>query len=125
MKNLSKKNLLPIVIIGLVILCGHASIAQNKWSAELRSGVNYATKKLGTQTLKAGYGFEGIITYRFIEHLAIYTGWSWNNFPSSQILEGSKLNFNETGYSAGLQFIHPFPDSNISYLIKVGGFTII
>jgi hypothetical protein len=37
------------------------------------------------------------------------------------MLEGSELNFNETGYSAGLQFIHPFPDSNISYLVKVGG----
>jgi opacity protein-like surface antigen len=115
-----KKNLLAIVIASVVIMCAQPAVAQKRWSFELRSGVDFATEKLGDETLKTGYGFEGTLAYQFIPSLGIYGGWSWNNFASDQTFEGNKLDFNETGYCAGLQLIHPFRNSKISYMLKGG-----
>ena len=115
-----KKNLLATVMFSILIMCAQSAIAQKRWSVELRGGANYATKKLGNESLKMGYGFEGTLAYQFIPNLAVYGGWSWNNFPSNQTFEGSKLDFNETGYCFGLQFIQPLGNSKTSYMLKGG-----
>src|SRR5690606_11453250 len=71
--------------------------------------------------LKTGFGAEGVLAYRFIQHMAVYAGWSWNKFGSDQQLNGTNLDFEETGYTYGLQFVHPIGASKINYLIRVGG----
>jgi hypothetical protein len=38
-----------------------------------------------------------------------------------QSFAGSDASFEETGYTFGLQFIHPIGESNISYLARAGG----
>ncbi|MPR31866.1 outer membrane beta-barrel protein [Salmonirosea aquatica] len=95
--------------------------AQNRWSIEFRPGVNFATKKLADADLKTGFGAGAIISYRFLPHLGLYTGWSWNRFNASQSFAGVETDFEETGYNYGLQFIHPIGDSRINYLIRAGG----
>ncbi len=109
-------------VIGLIlILSSQSADAQKKWSFELKPGVNFPTKDLHDAKLKTGFSFEGVLAYRFMPHLAAYAGWSWNKFNADKSFAGNDTDFEETGYSFGLQFIQPFPNSNISYLIKAGG----
>lgn len=117
----TKKRLVTIAIAVVTLFATHVSFAQDRWSFEFRPGVNFATKKLGDANLKTGFGFEGTIAYRFMPHLAVYGGWSWNKFESDQSLAGTKLGFEETGYTYGLQFIHPIGESKINLLARAGG----
>jgi hypothetical protein len=93
---------------------------QKRWAIEARGGANYAINKLGDANLDVGYGFEGTVAFRFIGPLAVYGGWGYNHFTSDQYFEGSKLDFDETGYTFGLQLINSFPNSKVGYLIKGG-----
>jgi opacity protein-like surface antigen len=114
----SKKN----ILITLVALSCGTLFAQDKWSIEVRPAVNFATKDLGDANLKTGYGFEAAIGYRFIPHLGAYAGWGWNQFKSDgSSFVGSEADFEETGYTFGLQFVHPIGNSGLSYLIRAGG----
>ena len=116
-----RKCLAPLLLSLTFLVFSNAAFAQNKWSIEVRPGVNFATKDLGNANLKTGFGFEGTINYRFIPHLSAYAGWGWNKFAADQSFAGVKNDFDETGYTFGLQFIHPSEKSKLSYLIEVGG----
>lgn len=104
----------------VALLFSNGLIAQRNWSFEFRPGVNFATKKLGDASLKTGFGFEGTIAYKFMPHLGAYAGWSWNKFAADNSFMGRNLDFEETGYTLGLQFIHPIAKSNIHYLLRGG-----
>lgn len=119
MKNY--RNILAAVIGLILILSSQSADAQKKWSFELKPGVNFPTKDLHDAKLKTGFGFEGVLAYRFMPHLAAYAGWSWNKFNADKSFAGNDTDFEETGYSFGLQFVHPFPNSSISFLLKAGG----
>lgn len=95
--------------------------SEDRWSFEFRSGASYSTKDLGDAELGAGFGFEGTFAYRLMPHLSAYAGWGWNQFSADQSFAGSDLDFEETGYTFGLQFIHPIGDSRLNYLVRAGG----
>ena len=116
---------IKVFAFGLLLL-SFASItyAQSKWSAELRPNVNFATKDLGVAELKTGVGFEAAIGYRFMPHLGAYAGWGWNQFKSDTpaTFPGSgDTEYELTGYTFGLQFIHPIAETSTSYLVRIGG----
>ena len=115
------RNFLAAVIGLILILSSQSADAQKKWSFELKPGVSFPTKDLHDAKLKTGFGFEGVLAYRFMPHLAAYAGWSWNKFNADKSFAGNDTDFEETGYSFGLQFVHPFPNSSISFLLKAGG----
>jgi len=115
-----KKLLLTIVALTLLTVFNQ-SRAQDKWSLELRPGVNYATQDIADANLELGFGTELTIAYRFMPHLAAYAGWSYNNFAVDQSFAGPDASFEETGYTFGLQFIHPIGESGLSYLVRAGG----
>lgn len=115
-----KKLFIAIAIIVLTTTLNQ-TLAQDKWSLELRPGVNYAVKDISDADLKLGFGGELTIAYRFMPHLSAYAGWSYNNFAVDQSFAGPDASFEETGYTFGLQFIHPIGESNISYLVRAGG----
>jgi opacity protein-like surface antigen len=112
---------LTIFTVIALLMIAHTTFAQRKWSFELRPGVNFATKDLGDASLKTGFGIEGSIAYQFMPQLGAYAGWGWNKFSADQSFAGSKMDFNETGYCFGLQFVRPFKNSAVSYMIKGGG----
>lgn len=115
-----KKLLLTIVAVTLLTLFNQ-SYAQDKWGLEFRPGVNYATQDIADADLGLGFGAELTIAYRFMPHLAAYAGWSYNNFAADQSFAGADASFEETGYTFGLQFIHPIGESDIKYLVRAGG----
>jgi hypothetical protein len=115
------KQILSIVAAILIVFVQQKLIAQEKWSVEFRPGIDVATKKIADADIGTGFGFEGTIAYRFMPHLAAYTGWSWNNFSAEKYFAGEDGSFEETGYTFGLQFIHPIGKSKINYLLRIGG----
>lgn len=115
------KKLLLITVTLALIFAINQSIAQDRWSLELRPGVNYATQDISDADLGLGFGAELTVAYRFMSHLAAYAGWSYNNFAVDQSFAGTDASFEETGYTFGLQFIHPIGDLDIKYLLRAGG----
>lgn len=115
-----KQSLLTIAALMLFSLFSQ-SYAQNRWSLELRPGINYATQDISDADLGLGFGAELTIAYRFMPHLAAYAGWSYNNFAVDQSFAGADASFEETGYTFGLQFIHPIGESEIKYMVRAGG----
>ncbi len=103
------KSLKKSVLVFVVLLMNGAIFAQENWSAELRPGINFATQDLGNAELKTGFGFEATIGYRFMPHLGAYVGWGWNQFKSdnASFAGTGDTDFEETGYTFGLQFVHP------------------
>ncbi|HET7117945.1 MAG TPA: outer membrane beta-barrel protein [Hanamia sp.] len=116
------RNVFKALFSGLLLLAfSNNAVAQKKWSIEARPGVNFVTKDLGDAKLKTGFGIEGTVNYRFMPHLSAYAGWGWNKFAADESFAGTKNDFEETGYTFGLQFIHPFETGKLSYLVEVGG----
>lgn len=108
----------------LVALIFNTSFAQDKWSVELRPGVNFATTDLADAELQTGFGAELSLGYKFMPHLGAYIGWGWNQFKSenSNFVGTGDTDFEETGYTFGLQFVKQFSeDSKLSYLLRAGG----
>jgi hypothetical protein len=120
-KDFTGKTLASIFIAIAMVCISNISFAQERWSFEFRPGVNFATQKLGEANLNTGFGAEGTFAYRFMPNLSVYAGWSWNKFGSDQKVDGTNLNFEETGYTYGLQYIHPLGDSKVNLLMRAGG----
>ncbi len=116
------KNLKNFVVATILIMLTSTILAQEKWALELRPNLNFPTDKIGDTDLKTGFGFEVAINYNFIEHVGVYAGWGWNQFKSDTSGGVEDFDFEETGYTFGLQFIHPIGTSdNLSYLVRAGG----
>lgn len=106
----------------LLLFIAQFATAQNRWSLEVRTGPSFATRDLGDAHLGVGFGFEGTIAHRITpQHLYGYAGWGWNQFSADRSFAGNEVQFEETGYTFGLQFIHPFGLSKLNFMLLVGG----
>jgi hypothetical protein len=108
-------------IAGVCLLTPSAFVtAQDGWDITLRPAVNFPVKEFGGSKLVMGVGLEGAFSYRFFTNFNLYIGYSWNGFFSDESFAGPKVSFQETGYSAGLQFIQPIGESDFSYFVGAG-----
>jgi opacity protein-like surface antigen len=111
-------------ILGLMILLSSGAFAQSsekRFGFELNSGVSLPVSELDNSKLNTGFGFEGIFHYRFMPHLGAYAGWGWNRLSADNSFAGENVDFEETGYVVGLQFMHPIGNSPFSYFVRGGG----
>lgn len=115
------KKLIATTIILMIVWVTYKVEAQDRWNLELRSGASFSTKDLGNADLGTGLGFESTVAYRFMPHLAAYAGWGWNKFSSDNSFAGSDIDFEETGYTFGFQFVHPISETSLFYLVRAGG----
>lgn len=104
----------------LLLLLSFQMNAQERWAVEFRPQVNFPTQQPDAFDLSTGYGFEATLSYNFMPHLGVYAGWGWNNFQVDEDFEIEDLEFEETGYSFGLRYMHPFTTS-MSYFVGAGG----
>lgn len=95
--------------------------AQQHWYLSVEPGINIATTKLGDAKPDAGFGLEGSVNYRFLKHVYVYGGWSWNKFYADKSFAGNDVDFEESGYTLGLKYLHPIKKSSINYVIEGGG----
>lgn len=107
-----------LILISFMVISNFVT-AQNRFSVAIRPAANFPAKDLSNTNLKTGFGFEGTITYKFLPQLGAYAGWGWNHFAADKSFAGTDMDFEETGYSLGLQFIHPIENSKLKY--QVGG----
>lgn len=114
-----KKHLSAIVVV-LLFAFSQTALAQGKLGLELRSGASFATENLGDAELNTGFGFEGVLDYRFMPHLGAYVGWGWNRFAANESFAGKEVDFEETGYVFGLEFNHPIGTTTLAYYIRGG-----
>jgi opacity protein-like surface antigen len=115
------KNTLSIMLSIVFLISIKNLQAQDEFSFEFRLNGSNVTSDITDADMDLGYGFEGTLAYRFLPHLAAYAGWGWNQFPTDNFIPEVKTDFEETGYTFGLQFIHPFTDINLNYIIRAGG----
>lgn len=115
-----KKEILTIIIL-IIIWIPYNLSAQERWNLEFRSGASFSTENFRNTDMQTGFGFECTIAYRFMPHLAVYAGWGWNKFSADNSFAGANIDFEETGYTFGFQFVHPISETSLSYLIRAGG----
>jgi len=117
------KVILLITTVLLILVFFGSAYSQNNLNITFRPGANFPMNDLGTTELSNGScGFETTIAYKFMPHLQVYGGWGSNWFTENEPNDDSELRFVETGYSFGLQFIHPMsPESKLNYMIGGGG----
>lgn len=109
------------ILILVMLLSFHTLLAQDRLSFEIRPDIGFATQELGDANLSPGFGVEGTFAYRFIPHLSAYAGWSWQQFTADESFAGANIDVEETGYTLGLQFIHPLGTLPLSYFVRGGG----
>ncbi len=111
------------VLVGLLAVFASApAAAQGYWGVEFRGGADFATQDLADAQLGTGIGLEGTLTYRFMPHLAAYAGWGWQHFSSdNDSFAGAEVDVEETGYTFGLQFVHPLGSAPVGYFVRGGG----
>jgi len=113
-----KTTVLTLLFLAAV-LAPQALTAQDKWSFELRPGVNFPTTEIADSELNTGFGAEFTFGYRFMEHLGAYAGWGWNRFVQENPIGDTDVEM--TGYTFGLRFIHPINESSFAYMLRGGG----
>lgn len=97
--------------------------AQQRWTIDLRAAAAAPTQKLATTELDAGLGLSGTVAFRLQQHLHLYAGWDWMHFKADDSFAGSDVDFEETGYTFGLRFEHPFRGESrgLAYRLEGGG----
>jgi opacity protein-like surface antigen len=79
---------------------------QSRFSLELGANVAVPVQDFGNADLETGLGFGANVRYRIQPHLAAYAGWEWQHFTTEVL--AAELDVEETGYTFGLRFEHPF-----------------
>jgi hypothetical protein len=116
------RRILVLFVWTLIMLFSIQVKAQDRFSLQLRPSFSIATVDPDNENLNTGYGFDGIAAYRFMPHVSVYAGWGWNKFSVDQSFAGADKDFEETGYTFGLQYIHPFSQtSSLDYFVRGGG----
>lgn len=115
------------IVLGLAAAALVASAtslpAQQRWTVDLRAAVAAPTQKLATTELDVGLGFGGTVAFRLQQQLHLYAGWDWTHFQADDSFAGSDVDFEETGYTFGLRFEHPFrgEGQGLGYRLEGGG----
>jgi len=113
------KTLLTFAITSCVLV---TNLAAQRLTLDLRGVVATPTADLADADLSTGAGFGATIAYRIQPHLHLYGGWDWMRFAADESFAGPEPDFEETGYTFGLRFEHPFRESSRTmYRIEAGG----
>ena len=108
------------ILAVILLLLSLPLSAQEKWAVEIRPQVNFPTQQPELFDFQTGYGFDVLLSYKFMPHLSAYAGWGWNTFGIDEETKPGDFEVDETGYSLGLRFIRPI-SGRMSYLAGVGG----
>jgi hypothetical protein len=106
--------------VAFLLLFSISSHAQDKFSFSIKAGLGIPTQDLGNTEIKAGFGYEGVMGYQMTSLLSVYAGWSHQFFAADEQFAGLDLDFEETGYTAGLQFTYPAEVAEVQYAMSVG-----
>ncbi|HLS48095.1 MAG TPA: outer membrane beta-barrel protein [Gemmatimonadales bacterium] len=92
--------------VAALLLVPAALQGQSRFSVEVGAHAAVPIQDFGNAELETGLGFGANIRYRIQPHLAAYAGWEWQHFTTEVL--ATDLDVEETGYTFGLRFEHPF-----------------
>ncbi|HEX6644978.1 MAG TPA: outer membrane beta-barrel protein [Gemmatimonadales bacterium] len=95
-----------LVIAATALLVPASLPAQSPFSVEIGGGVAVPVQDFGNADLGTGFGFGANVRYRFQPHFSAYAGWEWHHFSAE--LAPDELDVEETGYTFGVRYEHPF-----------------
>ena len=58
------------------------------------------------------------MAYHLIQHTSIFRG---HRFTSDDSFAGANMDFEETGYTFGLEYLHPLVNSPLDFYLRGGG----
>ncbi|MGE0157980.1 MAG: outer membrane beta-barrel protein [Gemmatimonadales bacterium] len=97
-----------IVLVAASALIGaYRDLAAQRVAVDLRAVGATSTQRLAGADLGLGVGFGMAVGYHLQPHLVAYGGWDWVHFQADRSFAGPDMDFEETGYTAGLRFEHP------------------
>lgn len=106
------KTPIRVALTAAIFAFAASASAQEPWTVEVRGGAAFPTvdivDDLGTGN---GVALAGSVAYRFMPHLGAYVGWDWVYFNPEESFAGPDVDFEGTGYVAGLRFEHPISDA--------------
>jgi hypothetical protein len=85
-----------------------AAAAPSRLALEITADAAFPTSKLGNAKLGTGVGLGGNVQLRLQQHLQAYAGWEYQHFQTSELSAAEDIDVEETGYTFGLRFAHPF-----------------
>ena len=94
------------LLVATLLLVPAAVAAQSRFSLEAGANAAIPIQDFGNAELETGLGFGANVRYRIQPHLAAYAGWEWQHFTTEVL--ATELDVEETGYTFGLRFEHPF-----------------
>ena len=108
-----------ICITIFLSMMGAVGFGQERFSAEFRPDIGFPLEKIGGAKINTGYGFEFTVAYDVVQHVGIYAGWGWKKFDTDNAFSINRVDIEETGYTAGIQYLHQ-NETLLSYLIRGG-----
>jgi hypothetical protein len=113
---------LSILLGASALFAATPELSAQRFSVDLRAAAATPTSKLAGTDLNNGFGFGATVAYRVQPHVHLYAGWDWMHFRANQSFAGSDMDFEETGYTFGLRFEHPFrAGASVAYRLEGGG----
>lgn len=114
------KVMLSIALSLLVTVLTFGQGKENRFGIEINGEVSFVSSDLAGANLNTGLGFETILQYRFMPYTSVYGGWGWVNFNAVESFAGPDMDFEQTGYILGLQFMRQIGSSPVSYFARAG-----
>lgn len=114
------RNLKILIFTILIAGCVGTSFSQDRFSAEFRPGLSFPLDDMAGSKVNTGFGFDLIAVYEVLQDVGIYAGWGWNKFSADNAYVTRRIDIEESGYTAGIQYKHRLYNSSFSYLIRGG-----
>ncbi len=107
--------LMAITSVGL-----NAQVVEKRGGLEINGGLSLSSILPGESIANTGAGAELLLHYRVTQHFGIYGGWGYNVFRNIYPPAGHRCNFEETGYTIGIQYKRQIEFSNSSLFVRAG-----
>ena len=99
------KSLIRIALLAAIPAFATSVSAQQPWSVELRAGGAFPTVDMvGDLGTGNGIAIEGNVSYDLLPFLGVFVGWDWVGFTPENSFAGTDIDFEGTGYLAGVQY---------------------
>ena len=106
------KSLIRIALLAAIPAFATSVSAQQPWTVELRGGAAFPTVDMvGDLGTGNGVAIEGAVTYDFLPFLGVFVGWDWVGFTPEESFAGTDIDFEGTGYLAGLRYERAVTDA--------------
>ncbi len=108
MRTVATSLMLTSVALATVTAQAQSGATPLRLALEITADAAFPTSTLGDAELSNGFGFGAVLQVRLQTHLQAYAGWEYQNFQSDELDSAQDIDVEQTGYTFGLRYAHPF-----------------